>query len=234
MFTYVGGLVAFQLSVYFRLMQLSRDNADRSIRNLPLCEISSSELKPAGVGRRVLAYSLDSLLICLLIIFLLVVIDRVVPSIRHSTTKWVDQTSGQVMRSALAGTLTLPSLGTVPKLVLALFVFAQYVLECGYFIFWEVMTGGRSPGKIAIGLRVVRQHGLQLDLRSSIARNIMRIVDMLPVDYAVGLVSILLSTNRQRLGDHVAGTIVIRLEPAEHLRRIASPDVAHQHTAAAD
>jgi hypothetical protein len=75
-----------------------------------------------------------------------------------------------------------------------------------------MVTNGRSPGKMLAGLRVVRRDGLPINLRSSVLRNLMRIVDILPENYVVGLVSMLLSPSGERLGDHVAGTIVIRLD----------------------
>jgi uncharacterized RDD family membrane protein YckC len=68
------------------------------------------------------------------------------------------------------------------------------MVETGYFILWEMLTGGRSPGKALVGLRVVRRDGLPIDFRSSVVRNVMRIVDMLPANYVVGLVAMLLSS----------------------------------------
>src|SRR4029077_1923437 len=102
--------------------------------------------------------------------------------------------------------------GALSGLLIALFVVGQFVLETGYFIFWEMVTNGRSPGKMLAGLRVVRRDGLPIDLRSSMLRNVLRIVDILPENYVVGLVSMLLSPSGERLGDHVAGTLVIRLD----------------------
>jgi len=100
-------------------------------------------------------------------------------------------------------------------LLIAFFVLAQFIVETGYFIFWEMVTNGRSPGKMAVGLRVVKRDGMAVDLRSSVLRNVMRIADMMPEYYAVGLVSMLLSPSGERLGDHLAATIVIRLDRPE-------------------
>ena len=60
--------------------------------------------------------------------------------------------------------------------------------------------------------------GLPINLRSSVLRNVLRIVDILPENYVVGLVSMLLSPSGERLGDHVAGTIVIRLDRPQAAR----------------
>ena len=62
--------------------------------------------------------------------------------------------------------------------------------------------------------------GLPINVRSSVLRNVMRIVDILPENYVVGLVSMLLSESSERLGDHVAGTLVMRLDHPE-----AAPDL---------
>jgi hypothetical protein len=89
-----------------------------------------------------------------------------------------------------------------------------------------MVTGGRSPGKMLVGLRVVRRNGLPIDLRSSLVRNLMRAVDILPAEYLVGLISILLSSSGERLGDHVAGTIVLRLDRPETAAEIPRMETA--------
>jgi hypothetical protein len=89
-----------------------------------------------------------------------------------------------------------------------------------------MLTGGRSPGKALVGLRVVRRDGLPIDFRSSVVRNVMRLVDMLPANYVVGLVAMLLSDSGERLGDHAAGTLVIRLDRPEAAAEIQPPERA--------
>jgi hypothetical protein len=111
-------------------------------------------------------------------------------------------------------------------LAIAIFLLTEFVISTGYFIFWEMVTGGRSPGKMLVGLRVVRRNGLPIDLRSSIVRNLMRAVDILPAEYLVGLISILLSSSGERLGDHVAGTIVLRLDRPETATEIPRLETA--------
>ena len=70
--------------------------------------------------------------------------------------------------------------------MIAFFLLAQFVVETGYFIFWEMVSERTLAGKDLVGLRVVRRDGLPIDLRSSVVRNVMRIVDMLPENYVVG------------------------------------------------
>lgn len=94
-----------------------------------------------------------------------------------------------------------------------------FVLNIGYFIFFEWMTNGQSIGKRAVGLRVVHDGGQALSPSASFIRNVSRVVDFLPGPYVVGLLSALISSKGQRIGDFIAGTIVIRHEAASMPKR---------------
>jgi uncharacterized RDD family membrane protein YckC len=83
-------------------------------------------------------------------------------------------------------------------------------LQWGYHVFFEVRYAGVSPGKRAVGLRVVDGRGLPLSLEQSFVRNALRAVDALPVGYAVGAVACLFERYGRRLGDVVADTLVVR------------------------
>jgi uncharacterized RDD family membrane protein YckC len=93
---------------------------------------------------------------------------------------------------------------------LAAFIAAASVLHTGYFIATEWMLSGQSLGKRLLGLRVVRDGGYALSFTASLIRNVARVVDMLPSAYFIGLLSMILSRDRKRLGDFMAGTIVVR------------------------
>ena len=82
----------------------------------------------------------------------------------------------------------------------------------------ETLTRGRSLGKIAAGLRVVRDDGGPVRFRHSFVRALFMLIDFWASSGAVGLISSLLSTRAKRLGDHFAGTVVIR----ERVTRSAS------------
>ncbi len=102
----------------------------------------------------------------------------------------------------------------------AFFLLVQLVVEWGYFIAFETLSNGRSLGKRLMGLRVVRDGGLPITLREAAVRNLLRTVDVLPANYLVGLIAMLLSEQGKRLGDLAAGTVVVRLDrpaPAEPL-----------------
>jgi uncharacterized RDD family membrane protein YckC len=78
-----------------------------------------------------------------------------------------------------------------------------------YDVAFEVRGGGRTPGKRAVGLRVVRDGGGPVGLRASLIRNVFRLFEAALL-YAPAIVSILLTRTNQRLGDLAAGTLVIR------------------------
>lgn len=79
----------------------------------------------------------------------------------------------------------------------------------GYFIVGEVVAGGRTPGKRIMGLRVVRDDGGRVGVLDSVIRNVLRAIDLLPGTYAVGIATMLISSEGKRLGDMAAGTAVI-------------------------
>jgi uncharacterized membrane protein SpoIIM required for sporulation/uncharacterized RDD family membrane protein YckC len=113
-------------------------------------------------------------------------------------------------------------------LAIAITVLLQFVVLWGYYLLFEGLRDGQTPGKRMLGLRVVRDGGYSVDFSASAVRNLMRFVDLQPVfSYAVGITSIALSKTGKRLGDIVAGTIVVRetmvRQPARSPRRSAAP-----------
>jgi len=89
-------------------------------------------------------------------------------------------------------------------------VILYFVISIGYGIVLEWRWRGQTLGKRVLGLRVVDAQGLRLQLSQVILRNLLRLVDMLPLAYLVAGVSSFSSRNCQRLGDLAAGTIVAR------------------------
>ncbi len=85
-----------------------------------------------------------------------------------------------------------------------------FVTYWGYYIWGEAFANGRTPGKRWLGIRVVRDDGSRVGAVDSAIRTALRLVDMLPGYYGVGLVAMLVSERSKRLGDMVAGTIVVR------------------------
>ena len=113
---------------------------------------------------------------------------------------------GWVMnRLGLAG----PALANLSR---PLFFLILFFLIWGYFILFEALWGGRTPGKRALGLRVVHAGGEPLSWQGSVLRNLVKIVvDMQPLPSGMlGAVSIVATKRAQRLGDLAAGTVVVR------------------------
>jgi uncharacterized RDD family membrane protein YckC len=87
---------------------------------------------------------------------------------------------------------------------------AGFLVLFGYDIAFETLASGRTLGKRWTGLRVVKNSGAPVTFTTSAVRNLMRLVDILPTAYLVGIVTILATSKNQRLGDLAAGTIVVR------------------------
>jgi uncharacterized RDD family membrane protein YckC len=120
----------------------------------------------------------------------------------------------------LAAWLLASALGDLGVALLSVLSFAVYF---GYDVAFEVLAGGQTPGKRWIGLRVLREDGRPVDLLSSAIRNVVRLVDGLPLSYLPAMVSILLTRRNQRLGDLAASTIVVREPRRSRASATASP-----------
>jgi uncharacterized RDD family membrane protein YckC len=93
---------------------------------------------------------------------------------------------------------------------LAFVILVFFLIFFGWFIIFEAWWSGRTPGKRALGLRVVRDGGFPIDVGASMIRNLVRIAEVVLGFYAVSAVSALISKENKRLGDFAAGTLVVR------------------------
>ena len=100
----------------------------------------------------------------------------------------------------------------------ALFTSAMFALIFFYDVLFEVLGRGRTPGKRWAGLRVVRSGGRPITLARSSVRNILRIIDILPGFYAVGMTVIFITPRNQRIGDLAAGSHVVRIRHGDRQR----------------
>lgn len=98
-----------------------------------------------------------------------------------------------------------------------LLLLAYFTLEWLYPVLFELWRNGTTPGKRQMKLRVLHDDGTAITLGGSMLRNLLRTVDMLPIGYVVGLVSMMVNGQFKRLGDLVAGTLVIHEPAAEDL-----------------
>jgi len=120
------------------------------------------------------------------------------------------------------------------SLAIVLIVAILFVVLFGYFIAFEALWNGQTPGKKLIGLRVVRDGGYPIDFGASLIRNLIRVGEQLVGYYLLAAISALISPENKRLGDLAAGTIVVRdarLVPPRDLTKLAEPEPAYLPTA---
>ena len=92
----------------------------------------------------------------------------------------------------------------------AVLILLIFLINWGYYVFFEGLTRGSTPGKKRMGIRVIRQDGLPVGLREAALRNLVRAADMLPPpSYILGGLVMHFDPQGRRLGDMVAGTYVV-------------------------
>jgi uncharacterized RDD family membrane protein YckC len=96
-----------------------------------------------------------------------------------------------------------------------LFVFCVY---WGYFAFFEIIWKGQTPGKRIARIRVIKESGRPINAYEAIARNLLRAIDGLPGMYGVGIVCMMLNNQNRRIGDYVAGTVVVHDKRTEEVK----------------
>ena len=157
--------------------------------------------KKAGIGSRFYAALLDTLLLGLLLFIGIYVNFTFISELGDIVGNWL---------AAIGGVL----------------IFAMY---WGYYMVFEITTNGQSPGKIALGLRVIKEGGYPINFSDAAIRNLVRIVDFLPLFYGTGLLVMLINGNWQRLGDLAAGTIIVKTSRKDLKKTGESltPDISH-------
>ena len=104
----------------------------------------------------------------------------------------------------------------LPKWVYALSTILLFLLVDTYFAFFEWIWSGQTPGKRWMKLRVIREDGRPITFWEASIRNLIRTLDMMPAPfYSIGLIAVFVNGRDQRVGDMVAGTVVVREREAE-------------------
>jgi uncharacterized RDD family membrane protein YckC len=152
------------------------------------------ELPLAGIGSRFLAIAIDTLIQAALG-FLVAIVFFLVLGLGASMVSFLPRMLG-------------PALG----------VFILFAIYWGYFAIFESVWNGQTPGKRLAGIRVIKENGRPINAFEAIGRNLMRVVDILPGIYGVGLVCMMCNRQSRRLGDFVAGTVVVHEQPTEEIR----------------
>ncbi len=167
------------------------DASDKLTIDTP--EQTALEYPIAGLGSRFLALLADTAIQIVLAFFVLIV--------------------GSLIGVGLA---TVGGLG--PQWVVAIVVILLFLLNSGYFALFEIFWNGQTPGKRYAQVRVIKDDGRPIGAYEAIVRNALRLVDMLPAMYGIGLISIFMSRKSKRLGDFVAGTVVVHEKTLEGIR----------------
>lgn len=93
--------------------------------------------------------------------------------------------------------------------VAAFFLITIFIINWGYFFAAEYFISGKTIGKHIIGIRVIQENGHSITLLSALIRNLLRIIDTLPVSYFLGMILVFFHPKHKRLGDMAAGTVVV-------------------------
>lgn len=163
----------------------------------------------AGVGHRFIAALLDSallfgalLLLNLVVLALLAVAGGMYPADALETGQESSVAEG---------------------LVLALFALVNFLIYWGYFIVFELVWNGQTPGKRFARIRIVQADGSPVRPVAVLVRNLVRVIDFMPLGYGVGLLSMLFTRHEQRLGDLAAGTLAVKERGRVALEELAGP-----------
>ncbi len=164
----------------------------------------------AGIGTRFVASLLDHLIIGLTLFLMSCALYILLPT--------------------LGGNLYYSDSGaTVFYLIRALLVLIIFLIFWGYFVIFELVWNGQTPGKRAGKLRVIRRDGQPVHAGEVMIRNLVRIVDFLPGFYGIGLITMFIDKDARRLGDLAAGTIVVREGEQTRLKDVqVSPQLQAQ------
>ena len=151
----------------------------------------------ASIGNRFLACACDHLLQVLLLLVLALTVNLV--------ADWSEVRLG---------------LTESPKWLKAALVLLSFLVWSSYFVFFEWFSNGQTPGKRLLRLRVIREDGRPITFWEALVRNLLRIFDMssgiIPtLFYSNGLICVFISERDQRMGDLVAGTVVVRERETE-------------------
>lgn len=141
------------------------------------------EFPVAGLGSRGLALLVDSLIQLIVVVLVAVLMQMISPGLARY---WA--TAGKWMTAGV--------------------IFLMFCLYWGYFALFEVFWNGQTPGKRTARIRVLSASGRPITVFEAIARNFLRAVDS-QLGYGVGLIAIAVDKRNRRLGDMVAGTVVV-------------------------
>lgn len=149
----------------------------------------------AGLGSRFLAILADSVVQAVAYVLLILIFVLVASSAPKTA-------AGELSRVG-------------EKWLVAGVILFHFVMYWGYFTLFETFWNGQTPGKKFCKIRVIQQSGRQITFFEAMTRNLIRIVDMFPSFYLIGVIATLCNRQHQRLGDLAAGTLVVHERPSD-------------------
>ena len=164
------------------------------------------EFPLAGIGSRFLALTLDTIL---------------------QTLLYIAGTFAMIAGAGFLKNLANYFAWVPENWAIALVILFLFSVYWGYFAFFEIIWKGQTPGKRLTGIRVIKDSGRPINVYEAIGRNLMRVVDWLPGMYIAGIVSMMISPQNRRLGDHVVGSVVVHDKRPEQIR----PEWSSAHSA---
>jgi uncharacterized RDD family membrane protein YckC len=170
---------------------LSSDQLSPDQISIDTPELVSIELPLAGIGSRFIALLVDYLIWgagLLVVVILAILLLPALRTFNRISAQWAE----------------------------AIVIFIVFLFNWGYFTLFEAFWNGRTPGKRVAKIRVIQRSGRSIGLVESMARNLVRYVDMQPFPvYGVGVIAMFVTRQHQRLGDLAAGTLVVRDRESE-------------------
>jgi uncharacterized RDD family membrane protein YckC len=180
-------------------VEIILDSLDKLTIDTP--EQIAIEFPLAGIGSRFLAIALDTIIQTVAYIILALLAEFLF--------------GGELVRAWRAA-------WNWSQAILILVLFCMY---WGYYAIFETIWYGQTPGKRLAGIRVIKDTGRPVTVFEAIGRNLVRVIDQIPGVYAVGCITMFLNNKSKRLGDFVAGTVVVHekkdaaLEPFFNLQK---------------
>ncbi|HEV2116932.1 MAG TPA: RDD family protein [Terriglobales bacterium] len=159
------------------------------------------EFPLAGIGSRFLAIALDMLLQAFGFLLVIFIAELLLPTLALLTPRAWTWTG-------------------------AILILVGFVLYSGYYALFEIFWNGQTPGKRLVGIRVIGDSGRSITVYEALMRNLLRIVDQFPGLYVVGIISVFLTARNKRLGDIVAGTVVVHEKALQEVQPDFTPGTA--------
>ncbi len=170
----------------------------------------------AGIGSRFIGALLDTLILAVALVVLNLVIGLILAWSVGPERLFAENDE---------------QIGWIGGLIIALYALVNFLIFWGYYIVFELLWNGQTPGKRVAKVRVVRLDGNPAGFMEIVVRNLVRVVDFLPSAYGIGLLTMFFNQQARRLGDFAAGTLVVKERADIQLETLGRPTPMAQTSA---